>query len=85
MTFSRLRMTFRGRPECDGDARGASGLGQGPRTRTVLLAAAAALPAAAAAWIGVTGWLAHGELRAAQQDLDALESRWLELAELQSD
>ena len=72
MTFSRLRMTFRGRPECDGDARGASGLGQGPRTRTVLLAAAAALPAAAAAWIGVTGWLAHGELRAAQQDLDAL-------------
>ncbi|MFF3916585.1 DUF4012 domain-containing protein [Streptomyces sp. NPDC001852] len=34
--------------------------------------AAAALPPAAAAWIGVTGWLARTELLAAQHDLNAL-------------
>ncbi|MCT9078932.1 DUF4012 domain-containing protein [Streptomyces fulvoviolaceus] len=39
--------------------------------RTALLAAAA-LPPVAAAWIGVTGWLAHSELLAAQHDLNAL-------------
>ncbi|MGW5463793.1 DUF4012 domain-containing protein [Streptomyces sp. NPDC003996] len=45
----------------------------GHRARNALLAAAA-VPAAAAAWIGVTGLLAHHELRAAQSDLDALRN-----------
>ncbi|MEV6290605.1 DUF4012 domain-containing protein, partial [Streptomyces sp. NPDC051896] len=45
--------------------------GPGPRTP---LRAAAAVPAAAVAWIGVTGLLAHHELRAAQDDLDALRN-----------
>jgi hypothetical protein len=38
--------------------------------RSALLAAAA-LPPVAAAWIGVTGWLAHSELLAARPDLNA--------------
>ncbi|MFF1323134.1 hypothetical protein ACFVZZ_27420, partial [Streptomyces chartreusis] len=36
------------------------------------MVAVVALPAAAAAWIGVTGWLAHSELLAARDDLNEL-------------
>ncbi|MER5942930.1 DUF4012 domain-containing protein [Streptomyces sp. NPDC001928] len=71
MTMPKPRITFRGRP---GDSRDAhrAGLGlHGPRTRIALLAVAV-LPAAAAAWIGVTGWLAHNELLAAREDLSTL-------------
>jgi hypothetical protein len=39
-----------------------------------VLLAAATLPVAAAAWIGVTGWLARSELLAAQHDLTALRA-----------
>ncbi|MFC7265341.1 DUF4012 domain-containing protein [Streptomyces lutosisoli] len=66
-------MTFPRRPGHARDARRAGRRIHGPLVRNVLLAAAA-LPAAAAAWIGVTGWLAHTELLAAQQDLNALRA-----------
>ena len=71
MTMPKPRITFRGRP---GDSRGAHRVGlrlHGPRTRIALLAVAV-LPAAAAAWIGVTGWVAHNELFAAREDLSTL-------------
>ncbi|MFD1660320.1 DUF4012 domain-containing protein [Streptomyces caeni] len=42
------------------------------RALRIALLAAAALPLAGAAWIGVTGLLARSELTAAQRDLDAL-------------
>ncbi|MGW5470783.1 DUF4012 domain-containing protein [Streptomyces chartreusis] len=71
MTMPKPRITFRGRP---GDSRDAHRAGlRDPRTRIALLAVVA-LPVAAAAWIGATGWLAHSELLAAREDLDALRA-----------
>ncbi|MFD7322517.1 DUF4012 domain-containing protein [Streptomyces sp. NPDC059875] len=64
-------MTFRRRPESARDAHRARKRVHGPWVRNVLLAAAA-LSAAAAVWIGTTGWLARDELLAAQDDLNAL-------------
>ncbi|WP_406859663.1 DUF4012 domain-containing protein [Streptomyces sp. HUAS MG47] len=66
-------MTFRGRPGLFRDARRLLPSGRGPLLRKAL-PVAAALPPVAAAWIGVTGWLAHSELRAAQDDLNALRT-----------
>jgi len=71
MTVPRLRMALRGRPRRARDARRARRRVHGHLARNVLLAAAA-LPPAAAAWIGVTGWLARSELLAVQHDLSAL-------------
>lgn len=73
MTLPRLRLTLRGRPGHDRDARRARLHIHGPLARKALLAAAV-LPPVAAAWIGVTGWLAHNELLAAQHDLNALRA-----------
>ncbi|MFE5488003.1 DUF4012 domain-containing protein [Streptomyces sp. NPDC056527] len=67
------RLTFRKRPESARDARREHGGAHGPWRRNVLLAAAG-LSVAAAAWIGITGWLARGELLAAQGDLTALRA-----------
>ncbi|WP_208899711.1 DUF4012 domain-containing protein [Streptomyces incarnatus] len=72
MTLSAPRLSLPlKRPGRTPDARRAHQRVPGPRVRNALLAAAA-VPAAAVAWIGVTGLLAHHELRAAQDDLDAL-------------
>ncbi|MFF3908359.1 DUF4012 domain-containing protein [Streptomyces sp. NPDC001848] len=68
-----LRRTLPKRPGRARDACRARRRVHGPLTRNVLLAAAA-LPAAAAAWIGVTGWLARSELLAVQHDLTALRA-----------
>lgn len=71
MTMPKPRITFRGRPGNSRDAHRAGPRLTGPRARVALLAALA-LPTAAAAWIGVTGWLAHSELLAVREDLGAL-------------
>ncbi|WP_406475364.1 DUF4012 domain-containing protein [Streptomyces sp. NBC_01615] len=71
MTVPRVRITFPRRPRRARDACRAGRRVHGPLARNVLLAATA-LPPVAAAWIGVTGWLAHTELLAAQHDLTAL-------------
>ncbi|MGW6790535.1 DUF4012 domain-containing protein [Streptomyces chartreusis] len=65
-------MTFRGRPGNSRDAHGGGPRFQGSRARRITLLGVVALPAAAAAWIGGTGWLAHSELLAAREDLTAL-------------
>ena len=71
MTFPKMRLSFRGCPGRARDARGARRRVRGTLARNVLLTAAA-VPAAAVAWIGVTGVLARSELLAAQDDLNAL-------------
>ncbi|MGW7816913.1 DUF4012 domain-containing protein [Streptomyces puniciscabiei] len=74
MTLSAPRLSLPlKRPGRTPDARRAHQRVPGPRVRNALLAAAA-VPAAAVAWISVTGLLAHHELRAAQDDLDALRT-----------
>ncbi|WP_223281398.1 DUF4012 domain-containing protein [Streptomyces antnestii] len=75
-----MRVPFTGRPGRARDARRARRRVSGPLARNVLLAAAA-VPAAAAAWIGVTGVLARSELLAAQHDLTALRDSFATSAE----
>lgn len=67
-----VRQFLLGRPGPARDDRGARRHVRRALVRNVLLAAAA-VPAAAAAWIGVTGVMARSELLAAQGDLNALK------------
>lgn len=68
----RVRLRLLGRPGPAPDGRGARRHVRRTLVRNVLLAAAA-VPAAAAAWIGVTGVMARAELLAAQGDLNVLK------------